>query len=638
MNIDLRTLAVILGLTAVIQVIALYLQYLLNKTYRGIGWWLLWSASTAAGFICMLLRDVVPVGLVSVSIFFTNVLLLAGQIFLYIGIMRFLVKKENRGIIIAVSAVFILSTFYVLYVNKDDNARTLIFYAAVAIFLFLAAQGLFVNKARSFTASANFICAILFTQGCYFALRSVTAATIAPMDSVFTPTLIQTASFLVSLIAGALCTFGLIIMVSQRSNAEMREAKEQFELIFNTSPDASLITRPEDGLIVNINEGFTALTGFTRDEAIGKSSLDVNLWKDPADRQNVVNELGKKGFCDNYEAIFQLKDGSQIYGTMSTKIITLQGVQHIISVTRDITERKRAEEALARSEEKYRTILENMHDSYIEVDIAGNFTFINEATCRNLGFTIEELIGQSFGKIAPDQDGIRDIFKVYNEVYKTGEPHTGFAFKVMRKDGSTGYAETSISLIKNAQGMPIGFRSVGRDVTERKQMEQKLMELATHDGLTGLANRALLYDRFGIAMANAQRNKKKIAVMTLDLDLFKYVNDTLGHDIGDRVLIAVAGRLTGALRKSDTVARMGGDEFVLLLWEIDDKDAAVIVAEKILKDFRQPFISDGHSLKVTVSIGIAIYPENGENMEELLKCSDKLLYTAKQNGGDKFAI
>ena len=309
-----------------------------------------------------------------------------------------------------------------------------------------------------------------------------------------------------------------------------------------------------------------------------------------------------------------------------------------MEIATDITERKLNEEALALSEEKYRTILENMQDSYIEVDLVGNFTFINEATCHNLGYTMDELIGQNFSKIAPGKDEVKAIFQAYGDVYKTGEPNKGFAFKVMRKDGSIGYAETSISLIKNAQGRPVGFRSVGRDVTERKQMEQKLIELATHDGLTGIPNRALLYDRFDIAMANAQRNMKKIAIMTLDLDRFKIVNDTLGHDVGDKLLAAAADRLIAALRKSDTVARLGGDEFAMLLWEVGHNNDAVIIAEKILEDFRQPFIIDRHSLKVTVSIGIAIYPEDGENMEELLKCSDKMLYSAKQNGRDRFAI
>jgi PAS domain S-box-containing protein len=344
MTVDMRTFAFILVILDLLLIVAIYLPFMLNKTYRGIGWWVLWGAATAAGFLFMLSRDIVPVDLVPASIFLTNVLLLAGQIFLYTGIIRFLDKRENRWLIISVSAVFVFSTIYVLYVSGDAAARALILYAAAAIFSFMAAQGLFAHKQRTFAASAGFVAVILLIHGSYFALRALAAITIAPIDPVFTPTLLQAATFVVTLITGTLCVAGLIIMVFQRASAEMRETKEQFELIFNTGPDASMITRLDDRIIVNINEGFTALTGFTREEAIGKSSLDLNLWKDAADRQNVVNQLAAQGFCDNHEAVFQMKDGSRITGTISARIITLQGVRHMISVVHDITERRHMEE------------------------------------------------------------------------------------------------------------------------------------------------------------------------------------------------------------------------------------------------------------------------------------------------------
>jgi PAS domain S-box-containing protein len=471
MNIDIRTLAFIMGLTGILQVIAIYLQYLLSKTYQGIGWWLLWSASTAAGLLSLLLRDIVPVGLISASIFLSNILLLAGQIFLYIGITRFLDKKENLGIIIAVFTVFILSTFYVLYVNKDDNARALILYAAAAIFAFLAAQGLFVNKTRSFAASANFISAILFAYGCYFALRAIAAVTVSHVDSVFTPTLIQIATFLVMLTTGFLCTLGLIIMVSQRSNAEMREAKEQFELIFNTGPDATLITRPKDGLIVNINEGFTALTGYTRDETVGKSSLAINLWKDPADRQNVVNELGKKGFCDNYEAFFQLKDGSQIDGTMSAKIITLQGVQHIISVTRDITARKRAEGALRDSEEKFRALAEQSTDVVYITDSKGVITYLSPSARTVFGYEPDEMTGRHFMEfLAPDS--VEKALASFANAFSSAISSQYIEMNMLRKDGSTFIGERNGILLRLTDFS--GTAGIIRDITERKQMEDKL--------------------------------------------------------------------------------------------------------------------------------------------------------------------
>jgi diguanylate cyclase (GGDEF)-like protein/PAS domain S-box-containing protein len=293
---------------------------------------------------------------------------------------------------------------------------------------------------------------------------------------------------------------------------------------------------------------------------------------------------------------------------------------------------------LRKSEERFRNILEDMNDSYIEVDLAGKFTLVNSSVCRNLGYTKEELIGNNFRIIVADRDEEKALFEATKEVFNTGEPNKGFAFKARRKDGSTGYGETAISLIRDEHGNPVGFRNVGRDVTERKQLEQKLLEMATHDALTALPNRRLLYDRFDIATAIAKRSNKKVAIISLDLDKFKIVNDKLGHDIGDKLLVAAADRLSSALRKSDTVARMGGDEYVLLLSEIEGKDDAIKVAEKILEDFRQAFNIDEQSLNVTMSIGIAIYPDNGIDIESLLKKSDQSLYNAKGGGRNRFAI
>ncbi|MCX6001613.1 MAG: diguanylate cyclase [Chloroflexi bacterium] len=308
----------------------------------------------------------------------------------------------------------------------------------------------------------------------------------------------------------------------------------------------------------------------------------------------------------------------------------------MLGVTRDISARKKAEKTLALSEERYRTILENMQDSYIEVDLTGNFTFVNEATCRNLGYAMEELIGQNFSVIAPGQDEVKAIFEAYNRVYKTGEPYMGFAFKAIRKDRSTGYAEISISLIKNEQGRPIGFRGVGRDVTERKQMEQKLEEMATHDFLTGLPNRVLLLDRFDIVAALAHRNKARLAFMSLDLDNFKSINDTLGHDIGDQVLKAISKRFTGIIRASDTVARVGGDEFILVMLETKHMEDATAIAQKMLDSFKEPFSIHGHQLHLTTSIGIAVYPEDAEDLETLTKKSDAAMYYSKGHGGNQF--
>ena len=177
-----------------------------------------------------------------------------------------------------------------------------------------------------------------------------------------------------------------------------------------------------------------------------------------------------------------------------------------------------------------------------------------------------------------------------------------------------------------------------RDITDRKQSEEKIRQLAHHDTLTGLPNRTLFFDRLGIALAQSQRNQKGVAITMLDLDNFKDVNDTLGHDVGDLLLKAAAERLSAELRKGDTVARFGGDEFLLILPDLNVIEDAIQVAQKILDSFRKPFLIDTHQLILTTSIGIAVYPQDGTEEDILLKNADKAMYQAKQTGRDRYQL
>jgi len=471
MEIDIRTLAIVLAIVADIQAIAFFFQYLINKTYRGIGWWVVGSTLAAVGYVLLLLQDTNPI----LFIILANTLLISGAVSLYIGITRFLDQKENRWIICAILAIFLIAFFYHTYGNNDITIRTVIFSVTLSIISFLTAMSLFGNKIRSISPSAHLIAAVFLAYGFFFIFRAVAVFTIAPVDTLFTPSLIQTATFLASLIEGLFVMVGLIIMVNQRLNAEMLEAKKEFELIFNTSPDAALISRLDDGIIVNINDGFTAITGFTREETIGRSCFDINIWTDHSKREKLVAELKKKDFCDNFEAEFQRKDKSKLPGLVSAKLIFLQGVLHIISVTRDVTERKKAEETLRESEIRYRQLVDATVEGII-IHKEGIVKDLNERACELFGYSHDEMIGKNVLTLAAPE-----FVETIKEKIMTGSEDS-YEARGLRKDGSMFWADMhSHQIIVGGELYRI---TTLWDITERKRTDMALRQ--ANDKLTML--------------------------------------------------------------------------------------------------------------------------------------------------------
>lgn len=347
---DLLTLAIILSLASVMQTAALYGLYRMDKAHSGPGWWTLGSAFLAMGFAFNLLRNTSVLGIT--AIIANSILFFAGLAFIYIGVLRFFDQQERHGWLLALGVIFSLLIVYFTFAGNDLMMRRLLMSIAVAAFSLFISRAFISYKTSSIKDSAYFLATVFLANGSFFVVRAWAIFNSSPVQSAFSPTLTQASTYLVSLIISTLWTFGFIIMVNQRLYAESREAKERFELIFNTNPDAVLITRLDDGRIVSINDGFTALIGFTNVEVIGNTTLELDLWEDPADRRKFAAELVENRFCENMEVRFRRKNGSQFFAMISAKLITLQGTTHVLSVSRDITERKRAEKSLEESNRK----------------------------------------------------------------------------------------------------------------------------------------------------------------------------------------------------------------------------------------------------------------------------------------------
>jgi diguanylate cyclase (GGDEF)-like protein/PAS domain S-box-containing protein len=336
------------------------------------------------------------------------------------------------------------------------------------------------------------------------------------------------------------------------------------------------------------------------------------------------------GLDDESMAARALQEGVQDY--LIKGQIDARG---LLRALRYAVERKTMQEELFEEKERAQVTLNSIGDAVICTDISGNITFLNLVAVRMTGWSQDEAAGKPMA----------EVFRVLDATSRKTSPNPmEMAIKqdrtmhlpsnciLIQRDGGEIPIEDSIAPIHDREGRATGVVIVFRDVSSGQAMALKLAHSAHHDFLTGLPNRKLLNDRVSQAILSATRYMNKVAVLFLDLDGFKHINDSLGHSIGDRVLQSVAKRLVDSVRGSDTVSRQGGDEFVVLLSEVEHSEGVAIAARRLLQVGAEPHSIGQHELYVTACIGVSIYPDDGLDVETLIKNADTAMYQAKENG------
>ncbi|HWC65360.1 MAG TPA: EAL domain-containing protein [Thermoanaerobaculia bacterium] len=298
--------------------------------------------------------------------------------------------------------------------------------------------------------------------------------------------------------------------------------------------------------------------------------------------------------------------------------------------------RKRAAEALRDADEFRERLLESATNAIFALDRRGRFTLVNRRACEITGFPADELIGASAERVVP-LPRLAEVRAQFRKTARQRLPVSLFETDLVRRDGSLAPITFSIAPLV-AGGRVIGVAGTAEDITERRRAQERIEHLAYHDALTGLPNHALLQDRLEIALSRARHDGRSIAVLFLDLDRFKVVNDSLGHPMGDRLLQRVADRLASFVRQGDTVARLGGDEFVVVLSDLTHVEDAVRVGEKIVAGIRLPFRIGDEEIFVTTSVGVSVFPHDGETGEALIKNADTAMYRAKEQGRDNYQL
>ena len=578
-----------------------------------------------------------------------------------------------------------------------------------------------------------------------------------------------------------LLAVGSTINITERKRAELkfRDAQNRFELIFNSNPDVMVISRLPEGKVTNVNEAFVKNTGYAREEAIGKTTVELAFWSD-ADRHRMTDAIKKDGYCKGLEFDFLIKDGQKRTGSFSAVVTSLQGVPHLVSTIHDISARKQNEEALRASENRANTLAgmlrllcDNVPDMIWAKDMNLNYIFANKAVCAQLlsasdtneplgrndqffalrernrhpddpdwhtfgelcqnsdnitldsgqscqfdeygnvqgsfmfldvhkspfvdeegvvigvvgsarnvteqkkaeeklrlaslilensseamfvtdtsnrildinpaftrltGYELEEVIGHDAAFLHSEHHDADFYRKKWHEINLNG--HWQGEIWNRRKNGEIYVEWLTISTIYDEDGLAHRHVALFSDITEKKKAEELIWTQANFDYLTHLPNRRMFLDRLTQDIKKAHRAGLKLALLFLDLDHFKEVNDTLGHDLGDALLIEVAQRISACVRDSDTVARLGGDEFTITLTELtklEEIDAIERIADNIIQTLSNPFHVDGNSVYISVSIGITLYPEDGTELKTLLKNADQAMFVSKQAGRNRYS-
>ena len=890
MELNIQTLAFAATVATLTQAAALYFYSRINKTLKGPGWWAFGSAAWAVGFVMNLARGVPAVSKVAIAA--NNVFFVAGLLLLYIGIQRFLGQNENKKRLVIFSTVFSLTAIIFTFLIDNLVVRRVNFSVAIAVSSILIALALLKQKETSIGETARLLIVLYLSHGAFYIVRALSPLISSSVGDIFSSSPLQITTYLVALSSSGLWTTGLIMLANQRLAAENREAKEYLETIQNTNPDALFIINLTANQIVDINEGFTNLTGYVRSEVVGfptyKTAICVGYDGRPLD---LVTAIDQRKPCDNLELSIQTKSGKIINGLISTREVVLRGNPHIIGVIHDITNRMHIEEALRESESKYRTLFNRSPDAYLiiqdgvfvdcnraaevmlrtdrdrilrrtpaelspefqpngqrstdlaqeninETTQAGSAEFEwkhrradgsdlqvqvstasilldgksalfviwrdislrlhTEAALRETNAFLESLINYSNAPIVVWNSQMRitrfnhafEILSGYSEGEMLGRPvemlfpqrlageymqqingavssnhwettevtilHRDGAERTILWNPATIYDQnekTALATIAHGQditerkqmekmlssardfylkllshapaliwradtdakcdwfnktwldftgrtleqemgdgwaegvhpddysrclniyleafgarqpfvmdyrlrhasseyrwitdhGIPIetisgefgGYIGYCFDITERRSLQEELQRQATTDSLTGVSNRRYFIEMATNEIKRSARHAHPLAVILMDIDLFKTINDTYGHAVGDRVLVNIARICMEQTRETDHFARFGGDEFVLLLPETTC-DQAVNIIERIRRQLLKLSVDpSGKLVPITLSCGLAYLDGVYEPIDVLLSRADKALYEAKAAGRNEVKI
>jgi diguanylate cyclase (GGDEF)-like protein/PAS domain S-box-containing protein len=423
----------------------------------------------------------------------------------------------------------------------------------------------------------------------------------------------------------------MIQHIKKRWNFATSDVSRLHSTVFQQSNEGIAITDCNN-LVVTVNPSFSRLTGYPANELVGNHPNIVVSCKTDRHKYAEIGPALEKGDYWTGEIFVQHKNGDVFPVMLSITVVrsTISDPENYIVTLRDIGRHKLVEQALEESERHYRTLAEVAPVGIFHTEPDGDCLYVNNRWCEITGLSGKEALGKGWLEALHPEDAVR----VGQEWYEAAITNSMFKseYRFLQRNGTVKWVLGQAKAETDRSGNVVGYVGSITDISDHKAAEATISHLAHHDALTGLPNRLSFQIQLTQALAVAARDHTRLATLFIDLDRFKAINDALGHNAGDRLLVEVSSRLRRCVRASDIVARLGGDEFVVVLPSADNITAIAQVADNILHAFSSDFIIDNKTLHVTASIGIACFPDDGCESEVLMKNADTAMYHAKSLG------
>ncbi|EPM51753.1 sensor domain-containing protein [Pseudomonas syringae] len=410
---------------------------------------------------------------------------------------------------------------------------------------------------------------------------------------------------------------------------QLQLSEEKFAKAFHAAPDGLAITRQQDGMLLEVNEGFCRITGYSERHCLENSTFDLGIWADLSERSRLIEQLKQHGVVHGFRTRLRNVNGSIRVCELSSHPLLISGDACLLTISRDITESQLMQEKLHLAA----TVFESTAEGVLITDTDQRISAVNRAFTEITGYSESEAIGQTPRLLASGQHDSAFYASMWHQL--TAEGHWQGEISNRRKNGELYPSWLTVSAVRNKENLLTHFVAVFADISSLKHAQARLDYQAHHDPLTGLPNRTLFESRLQSALLHSEESGSLGAVLFLDLDRFKHINDSLGHPVGDLLLKGIAHRLKETLRDIDTVARLGGDEFIVLLPGLLQPSDAKAIANKLLACFSTPFEAGEHELYISPSIGSCVFPNDGTDVATLVKNADAAMYRSKAQGRNR---